>query len=361
MKGFVLLLGCIFGFMYVSAQTIFRDLTFEEALNQAGVEGKCVLVDCYTSWCGPCKMMAEKILPLQEVGEYINGKFICVKFDMEKSEGLNIQQRYKVSSYPTFLILTSDGGVKARIVGAALDGKEFIKKIDASFTDNSVVNFEGEYLAGNRKMDFLLKYIKVLMDSGNAGKARDIALDVMTSLEDWQKCMEPYWFIYEDYQLSPGGSGNLTYFLKHVEQFRQGVGVEKVDKKLGSLFALPLESILRGANKNITLKEVDKLKSTLDTYNLTGQDYLYGYVDLIKGIMTGDTGMALKAYKRAFPFVPDEKIASLYFMPIMYFKEKWTGEQKKELIVLTDQLIQQVKMWELKASLSEMKADVLMK
>ena len=106
---------------------------------------------------------------------------------------------------------------------------------------------------------------------------------------------------------------------------------------------------------------MDKLKSTLDTYNLTGQDYLYGYVDLIKGIMTGDTGMALKAYKRAFPFVPDEKIASLYFMPIMYFKEKWTGEQKKELIVLTDQLIQQVKMWELKASLSEMKADVLMK
>ena len=48
-------------------------------------------------------------------------------------------------------------------------------------------------------------------------------------------------------------------------------------------------------------------------------------------------------------------------MPIMYFKEKWTGEQKKELIVLTDQLIQQEKMWELKASLSEMKADVLMK
>ena len=60
MKEFVLLLGCIFGFMYVSAQTIFRDLTFEEALNQAGVEGKCVLVDCYTSWCGPCKMMAER-------------------------------------------------------------------------------------------------------------------------------------------------------------------------------------------------------------------------------------------------------------------------------------------------------------
>ena len=118
-----------------------NDSNFEEVVLKSAQP---VLVDFWAEWCGPCKMMAEKILPLQEVGEYINGKFICVKFDMEKSEGLNIQQRYKVSSYPTFLILTSDGGVKARIVGAALDGKEFIKKIDASFTDNSVVNFEGE-------------------------------------------------------------------------------------------------------------------------------------------------------------------------------------------------------------------------
>ena len=50
----------------------------EKALEQAKVENKYVFVDCYTSWCGPCKMMAEKILPLKEVGEYMNGKFVCV-------------------------------------------------------------------------------------------------------------------------------------------------------------------------------------------------------------------------------------------------------------------------------------------
>ena len=77
MKGFVLLLGCIFGFMYVSAQTIFRDLTFEEALNQAGVEGKCVLVDCYTSWCGPCKMMAEDIAITRSRGIYKREVYMC--------------------------------------------------------------------------------------------------------------------------------------------------------------------------------------------------------------------------------------------------------------------------------------------
>ena len=69
-----------------------------------------------------------------------------------------------------------------------------------------------------------------------------------------------------------------------------------------------MESILRGANKNITLQEVGKLKVTLDTFKLTGQDYLYGYIDLINGIMTGNTGVSLEAYKRVFPFVADEKL-----------------------------------------------------
>ena len=48
------------------------------------IASEVAVIDFSATWCGPCKMMAEKILPLQEVGEYINGKFICVKFDMEK-------------------------------------------------------------------------------------------------------------------------------------------------------------------------------------------------------------------------------------------------------------------------------------
>ena len=87
MKKIILLLSCIFVMTSMSAQTSFQELTLEKALEQAKVENKYVFIDCYTSWCGPCKMMAEKILPLKEVGEYMNGKFVCVKFDMEKGEG----------------------------------------------------------------------------------------------------------------------------------------------------------------------------------------------------------------------------------------------------------------------------------
>lgn len=361
MKKIVLLFVHVLVIVSAFAQTQFQELTLEKALEKAKAENKYVFVDCYTSWCGPCKMMASKILPLKEVGDYLNGKFVCLKIDMEKGEGVEIGRKYRVDAYPTFLILKADGELLHRVVGGAVSGEEFVKKVDAAFLENSAFALESEYNAGNRRMDFLLKYIKALMSSENVEKARSIALDVITALEDGQKCTEPYWFIYESYQLSPVGSGNLAYFTKHVEQFREGVGVEKVDRKLGAMFALQFEMILRGANKNITLEEVKQLRERLETYKLKDQDYLYGYADLIEAVMEGDTGKALAGYKTAFPDLEDEKIAYLYFSPILYFKDKWNEEQKGELIVLTDQLIERAKMPQLKSALKNFKAGVLEK
>lgn len=36
--------------------------TFEEALAKANKENKLLFVDCYTTWCGPCKQMDKYVL-----------------------------------------------------------------------------------------------------------------------------------------------------------------------------------------------------------------------------------------------------------------------------------------------------------
>lgn len=54
-----------------------------------------VMIDCYTSWCGPCKMMAAKEFPKKEMGDYLNPKSVCMKMDMEKGEGPDVSKRYK--------------------------------------------------------------------------------------------------------------------------------------------------------------------------------------------------------------------------------------------------------------------------
>lgn len=99
-----------------------RDISFAGALKAAKAENKTVFMDCYTSWCGPCKMMTNDIFPQEKVGKYMNENFVCVKYDMEKGEGVELKKRYEVSAYPTFLVIDGVGTMVHRF-GRLSDGK----------------------------------------------------------------------------------------------------------------------------------------------------------------------------------------------------------------------------------------------
>lgn len=139
-------------------QIVFQEnVPFQTVLDQAKKENKLVFMDCYTTWCGPCKWLVKNVFADQKVADKYNSQFINFKSDMEKGEGLDIAKRYQIQMYPTLLWLNGDGEVVFVVVGtntveAFLEFADNLKE-----DENLFPNMVKKYNDGNRDPEFLKK------------------------------------------------------------------------------------------------------------------------------------------------------------------------------------------------------------
>lgn len=90
-----------------------------EAIARAEAEDKLIFIDFYTSWCLPCKLMDEDVFTDEELGRFMNERFVSLKVDAEAGNGVNLASLYNVQAYPTLVFLDRRGRVLAQKQGAA--------------------------------------------------------------------------------------------------------------------------------------------------------------------------------------------------------------------------------------------------
>ena len=88
----------------------------DDAVAEAATQGKTLVVEIGTAWCGPCKRFAAKILPGAAVAD-AREEVVFVRYDAEKGNGVEAGARLAVDSYPTFLVLDGKGRVRRRLSG----------------------------------------------------------------------------------------------------------------------------------------------------------------------------------------------------------------------------------------------------
>ncbi|OQP54337.1 hypothetical protein A4H97_22915 [Niastella yeongjuensis] len=105
------------------------ELSLEQVKAKALKENKYIFLDCFTTWCGPCKQMDNLIYNNDSVGSFFNDHFLSVKVQMDKTDNDNeqvkrwyedvdtLKKKYYVDMYPTYIFLSPQGIVLHKDVG----------------------------------------------------------------------------------------------------------------------------------------------------------------------------------------------------------------------------------------------------
>lgn len=139
MKLVLTIITLFFSLSLAQAQEI-KWMSMNEALEAQKKQPKKILMDAYTTWCGPCKLMDSKTFTNKDVVNYVNKHFYAVKFNAEGTEeimykdfnytnpnydpnrkGRNSQHFFanalKISGYPSLVFFDEQSNVIAPIMG----------------------------------------------------------------------------------------------------------------------------------------------------------------------------------------------------------------------------------------------------
>ena len=250
----------------------FRNLTFEQALVVAKEENKLVFVDCYTSWCAPCKYMSDKIFTKKEAGDYFNPRFVCVKFDMEKGEGRKLARLFNVSSYPTFVIVRPDGVVQHKLVGGnELD--EFVLRVEKGIgAGTNLLHMNRLYATGQMNESQLMDYYSVLLEAGEKKMRGRIYKELWQRLPGEEKIKAQYWPLFIDENCVIGKEA-FDFLLAHLQSIRANVGREKVDAYLTDYYENILDNQILGY-VNADTPSIDLLEEQVPSLGVEKQEEL---------------------------------------------------------------------------------------
>lgn len=91
--------------------------SLQEGLEKAKSENKLLFVDCYTTWCGPCKILKQYTFKDANLGDYMKENYVSMAIDMETFEGGILAKKYGIEAYPTLMFLDKYGRVINHQVG----------------------------------------------------------------------------------------------------------------------------------------------------------------------------------------------------------------------------------------------------
>lgn len=224
-----------------------------QALTRSKSEGKLIFIDCYTSWCGPCKYLVKNIFPQKEVGDFYNSHFINLSFDMEKGEGTVIAAKYGIKAYPTLLFLNADGEIVHIGIGS-MEASALIELGKTALDDTqNVRSIQKKIKAGDKSIPTLLHYLNTNYYAAD----KDVLLnECFNAANDEERLSKDAWHLFRMY-VKDIEQPQFQFFLSHRSTFEQKYGKMEVDKKIMDGFGYYADKYRNDPGKAALVKSID--------------------------------------------------------------------------------------------------------
>lgn len=229
---------------------VFEHGTWQEALNKAKAENKLIFMDCYTSWCGPCKIMAKDVFTDPDVAKFFNEHFVNVKFDMEKGEGVTLKEKYSVHAYPTLNFINAQDELQHCIVGS-MEVEDFLKEAQKAIDGKGLIALTKEYEAGNREPEFVISYLKALGDAYKSEDAEKVCLAYFATLDKAKLQEKFYWDLFYQY-INDVDSDVFAYVYENRDALCEAIGEKEVRRKIANVWRAGAYAFVSGEGENVT-------------------------------------------------------------------------------------------------------------
>ncbi len=251
--------------LYLSSQLSLAQIQFSEGKwadirEKARIENKHIVVDAYTTWCGPCKWMAANTFTDKAVGEFFNANFVAYKLDMEKGEGINFAKTYGIRAFPTIVYFDPSGEIVHKTIGAT--GSEvFIKQgKDALNPDKQLFTLKRKYDKGEEAPQFLRNYAFALQSAYE--DATEIATKYFKTQKEEELLSRENWEFIQNF--SEGiSSAPFKFVMQHRAQFAEKYGEEAVNKFISGVMEDKMYEIIEQGDEQVLEEYVKTLDREL--------------------------------------------------------------------------------------------------
>lgn len=266
----------------------FTQVGWQEVLDQAKKANKLIFMDCYTSWCGPCKMLAKTVFTDPDVAALFNEKFVNVKMDMEKGKGVQLKDKYGIKAYPTLLFIDGNGEVVHRVVGG-VDLKTLMNQANLALAGKGLAHMTAVYRQGERTPEFIQEYLEILDVANLKDEAEKVCLDYFANLDKNKLKEKECWNLFVRF-VNDVNAEVFTYVYDHRVEFYPVFGEREVKRKISRVWAIGANQFVTGQGDEATLdaKGFKRYIKRLSKADVDGKYEIIATAQMTNAEKTGD-------------------------------------------------------------------------